>query len=278
VVRGVAAVVAAVVLVAGGIVGWSVWHGGGHEDTPNDECTATVAGYRTALEPEQARWAGLIVAISVERGMPARAASIALAAAYQESKLYNLHSGDRDSVGLFQQRPSQGWGTKQQILDPVYATNAFFDALERVAGYESMPITDAAQSVQHSGYPEAYAAHEPDARALASALTGNSAHSFSCRLADAGTGGSADAVTRDLTDVFGGQPATATTGGLAVPVPTTVRGWAEAQYLVSQAHHLRLGWVAYGGLTWHSGARSRDGWQPDASTSGTDRIRVGVGG
>ena len=67
--------------------------------------------------------------------MPAHAATIALATALQESKLYNLHGGDRDSLGLFQQRPSQGWGTRGEILDPVHATNAFYDALARVPGY-----------------------------------------------------------------------------------------------------------------------------------------------
>ena len=107
-------------------------------------------------------------------GLPARAASIALATAYQESKLRNLDDGDRDSLGLFQQRPSQGWGTEKQMLDPDYATNAFYDALAKVDGYREMEITEAAQAVQRSGLPEAYADHEEDARALASALTGNS--------------------------------------------------------------------------------------------------------
>ena len=116
--------------------------------------------------------------------MPARAATIALATAYQESDLRNLEYGDRDSLGLFQQRPSQGWGTPDQILDPYYATNAFYDALAQVDGYESMPITEAAQEVQRSGFPEAYADHEQDARVLASALTGNSRAAFWCTVDD----------------------------------------------------------------------------------------------
>ena len=85
--------------------------------------------------------------------MPARAASIALATAYQESKLYNIDYGDRDSVGLFQQRPSQGWGTVAQLTDPEFATNAFYDALAKVDGYREMEITVAAQEVQRSGLP-----------------------------------------------------------------------------------------------------------------------------
>ena len=92
-------------------------------------------GLSVVLTATQARNASLISAIAVRRGMPAHAATIALAAALQESKLYNLRGGDRDSLGLFQQRPSQGWGTPREILDPVHATNAFYDALDQVPGY-----------------------------------------------------------------------------------------------------------------------------------------------
>ena len=145
-------------------------------------CTTKVNGLSVVLTATQARNASLISAIAVHRGMPAHAATIALAAALQESKLYNLRGGDRDSLGLFQQRPSQGWGTPQEILDPVHATNAFYDALARVPGYETMPVTVAAQRVQRSGYPSAYAVYEADARALASALTGFSPAAFACHL------------------------------------------------------------------------------------------------
>ena len=104
---------------------------------------------------------------------PARS-SIALATAYQESKIRNLDHGDRDSLGLFQQRPSMGWGTAKQISDPYYATNTFYDELVKVDGYQTMRITEAAQEVQRSGFPEAYEDHAEDGRALASALTGYS--------------------------------------------------------------------------------------------------------
>ena len=94
-----------------------------------EECTATVDGRTVELSTEQAENAALIAGVSVRRGMPARAASIALATAYQESKLYNLERGDRDSLGLFQQRPSQGWGTSAQVQDPVRASRAFYTHL-----------------------------------------------------------------------------------------------------------------------------------------------------
>jgi hypothetical protein len=216
-----------------------------------DECVATVGALEADIDVEQAEHAGLIAAIGVRRGLPARAVTIALATAFQESKLYNLDYGDRDSVGLFQQRPSQGWGTRKQIKDPVYATGRFYDALVRVDGYETMRITEAAQRVQRSGFPEAYAAHEPAARALASSLTGQSAHAFACRIADVGAG--RPAVVRDeITGVFGDLVSAPVVTGrtLTVGVADRKRGWALSQYLVAQAGRLGIRRVAYAGRAW----------------------------
>jgi hypothetical protein len=258
-----------------------------------DECTATVQGRTVTLSTEQAENAALISAVAVGRGLPAHAVTIALATAYQESKLYNLRSGDRDSVGLFQQRPSQGWGTVAQLTDPVFATNAFYDALQKVDGWETMRVTVAAQKVQHSGFPEAYAAHEADARVLASALTGYSPHAFSCRLGD--TAGSAndhlrpsgltpraDVVRREVSEVFGHPalggfaPGGVSTGhmtgsahyeGRAVDIfvrpvspANRVRGWAIAQYLVAMADRLSVRTVIFDGRIWTQD-RSSDGWR-----------------
>lgn len=148
-----------------------------------ERCTAALEGSDWYLSPDQADNAALVAGTSVARGLPARAATIGLATALQESKLINIDYGDRDSVGLFQQRPSQGWGTADEILDPVYSTNAFYDVLVEVEGYEDMAVTDAAQTVQRSAYPDAYARHEMRSRAWASALTGNSPGTLSCELA-----------------------------------------------------------------------------------------------
>ncbi len=270
-----------------------------------DECTATVDGRTVTLDPEQAENAALITAVSVNRGMPARAATIALATAYQESKLYNLDAGDRDSAGLFQQRPSQGWGSVEQVTNPYYATNAFYDALEKIDGYDSMVVTEAAQEVQRSGFPEAYADHEGDARVLASALTGNSRHAFSCRYTDAPAEASdrlkasgltrrADAVRREVTEVFadpplgGFAPGGVSTGhmegsahyeGRAVDVfvrpissANKTRGWAIAHYLVAQADRLKIRTVIFDARIWTSGTRSEDGWRDyDPPSSSGDR-------
>lgn len=125
--------------------------------------------YLTAV---QLQHASTINAVGMSRGLPQRARIIALATAYQESSLRNLPSGDRDSLGLFQQRPSQGWGKPAQIMDPVYASGKFYDALVDVTGWQKMTLTRAAQSVQYSGFPDAYAKWEGQATTLAMALGG----------------------------------------------------------------------------------------------------------
>ncbi|MGW0573391.1 heavy metal transporter [Streptomyces tauricus] len=147
------------------------------------KCTVVSAdGDGTSYEftAEQAVNAATITAVGTNRGMPERAVTIALATALQESALRNLGHGDRDSLGLFQQRPSQGWGTEREILDPAYAAGEFYEHLDKVPDYADLPLTVAAQRVQRSGFPEAYAKHEPDATLLAAALTGRAAATLTC--------------------------------------------------------------------------------------------------
>ncbi|WP_043261258.1 hypothetical protein, partial [Streptomyces sp. e14] len=131
--------------------------------------------------PEQAVNAATIAAVGTNRGLPERAVTIALATALQESGLRNIEHGDRDSLGLFQQRPSQGWGTPKEIMDPAYAAGMFYEHLAKVPDYQRLPLTVAAQRVQRSGFPEAYAKHEPDATLLAAALTGRAAATLTCQ-------------------------------------------------------------------------------------------------
>ncbi|MEL4358856.1 MULTISPECIES: hypothetical protein [unclassified Luteococcus] len=147
---------------------------------PAEQCTVSVGEVSDTLSLEQSENAAIIVAESIRRGLPARAASIALATAKQESKLRNIDYGDRDSVGLFQQRPSQGWGTVEQIMDPWYSTGKFYDGLVKVPGWESGDINDVAQEVQKSGVPEGYRKHVEVSKAWASALTGHSPATVSC--------------------------------------------------------------------------------------------------
>lgn len=269
-------------------------------------CTAEVDGHEVTINLEQAENASLITAIAMQRGMPARAASIALATAFQESKLYNLDYGDRDSVGLFQQRPSQGWGTVAQLTDPEFATNAFYDALTGIDGYPEMEITVAAQEVQRSAYPDAYADHEEDARALASVLTGNSPRGLWCDvpgdadeasddLDEQGLVARAAAVRRDLEARFGAlplggfEPAGVSSGhmegsahyeGRAIDVffrpvnaENTKQGWAMATYLVANADRLDINTLIFDDRVWKAGSRSDDGWTDYrvSSSAGGDR-------
>ncbi|MFI0776198.1 C40 family peptidase [Streptomyces sp. NPDC021212] len=122
------------------------------------------------LPGEQIPNAQTIVATGLSTDVPRRGQIVALATAMQESRLRNLSSGDRDSLGLFQQRPSQDWGTAEQIRDPVNATEQFYKALLKVHGWQQMTLTQAAQAVQKSGYPDAYARWEPLATALQKAI------------------------------------------------------------------------------------------------------------
>lgn len=125
-----------------------------------------------AWDDEQVANAAIIIEVGLRMQVPVWGQVIAVATAMQESSLYNLDHGDDDSLGLFQQRPSQGWGTPEQIMDPAYASEKFYNALLDVDGWESMPLTEAAQAVQRSGYPDAYAQWTADAVALVAALGG----------------------------------------------------------------------------------------------------------
>jgi cell wall-associated NlpC family hydrolase len=131
---------------------------------------AGVAGYGA----DQLANAAVIVAVGKQRNVPAQGQVVALAASMQESSLTNLDHGDRDSLGLFQQRPSQGWGTPAQIMNPTYAATQFYQRLLAVPGWQQMNVNDAAQAVQHSGTPTAYGPHERAARDVLAAVEGAS--------------------------------------------------------------------------------------------------------
>jgi cell wall-associated NlpC family hydrolase len=122
------------------------------------------------LPTEQVPHAQTIVATGISLDVPTKGQIIALATAMQESRLRNLNYGDRDSLGLFQQRPSQGWGTAEQIRDPVYASEQFYKNLLKVDGWQQMTVTQAAQAVQKSGFPDAYAQWEDLSTALQKAI------------------------------------------------------------------------------------------------------------
>ena len=295
----------------GGLTWYAVDTGLGPLPDP-ERCIASVDGHSVALSLEQAENAAIIAGVAERRALPARAISIAIATAYQESKLANIEHGDRDSVGLFQQRPSQGWGSVEQILDPYYATNAFYDALVKVDGYEEMAITEAAQAVQRSAFPDAYADHEADGRAVASAMSGYSDEAFWCivdahdeaeqQMNRSGLTPRAAAVLRSVTKTFGDVPAggferggvtnghiegSAHYDGRAIdfffrPIGAERRreGWVLAQYLVANANALKINTVIFDDRIWTAGSRSEDGWRDyspsPAAVDGASRETVRI--
>jgi hypothetical protein len=216
------------------------------------------SGLTYTLTPEQGQNATIIAAVAMKLGLPDHAVTVALATALQESELRDLPYGDQDSVGLFQQRPSQGWGTRTQILDPVYATTAFYSRLARTPGWTSMAVTQAAQAVQLSAAPSAYAQWEDEARALAVALTGEAPAAFSCRLT--GFTGAAPGPTALATASLSEMGANL----LDTPVGSKV-GWAVAAWVVGHAWQYHVHRVDYGGWVWTS---SSGRWTHAASGTG----------
>jgi hypothetical protein len=194
-----------------------------------------------SLDLEQAEHATTIAAVGKRLGLANHAVTVALAAALQESNLHNLSHGDRDSLGLFQQRPSQGWGTASQVMDPNYAATAFYAHLEKVTGWENLPVTTAAQEVQRSGAPEAYAKWESKARALAIATTGERAAAFTCH----GPKPKA-AANRVLQTTMTAELGPA---NLDVVVPIA-RGWTVASWLVAHAQRFGVSAVTFDGRRW----------------------------
>ncbi|WEV78089.1 hypothetical protein O9K63_16110 [Janibacter cremeus] len=214
-----------------------------------EKCEATALGETVSFAPDQMNHASTIVLLGVKRGLPARAGSIAVATAIQESKLRNLTYGDRDSVGLFQQRPSQGWGTVDELQDPVYATNAFYDELTRIDGWEGMRITEIAQEVQRSAYPEAYADHEHEGRTIASVLTGHSPTGLVCRLEEPTGPGRPDTFVAAVAEQTG-QEATAEGQVISVRASDERLAWAVGAWAVAQAKARNVRSVQVGDRRW----------------------------
>ncbi|MCX5237332.1 heavy metal transporter [Streptomyces prunicolor] len=265
-------------------------------------------GQEYEFSQEQTMNAATIAAVGTGRGMPERAVTIALATALQESQLVNIQHGDLDSLGLFQQRPSQGWGTKKEILDPTYAAGVFYEHLSKVDDYQQLPLTVAAQRVQRSGYPEAYAKHEPEATLLSAALTGQAAATLTCQgLPDSTqTAVGPDAVRAALVRDFGRtvlketgaevtasgsaskgtskakaestpSPSASATGGsstVTLPVRTgsTKTGWQLAHWAVANSSELHIERVSYAGREWAAGSAD-DPWHSTA-TKASGGVRI----
>jgi hypothetical protein len=251
--RVVAAVTMIVALAVGAVV---VLRNVMRPGPPTPECVTTAGTERFTVDLDQAANAATIAAVGKARGLPDHAVTVALAAALQESNLHNLSYGDRDSLGLFQQRPSQGWGTPEQLTTPSYAAEAFYKELAKVPNWGSLAVTDAAQRVQRSGAPSAYAKWEPEARALAIALTGERPATFACTFRAPKTAtpapNYAPALQRDL-----GLSSLA-----AATTPATA--WTAASWLIAHAREYGITGVALRGQRW-TAASGR--WKPNSDAA-----------
>jgi hypothetical protein len=268
-------------------IGYLAFGGPKHSVTPPAPppppgCQAGTGGAAIPLGTGQAGIAATIAGIAARHRLPQRAVTVALAAALQESQLQNLDYGDRDSVGVFQQRPSQGWGTTAEIEDPVYATTRFFAALVKVPGYTKMPVGQAAQDVQHSADGSAYEQWAGIATQLTGYFTGTWPAGVSCWYTPAGQGVQADlaGALKQLTQTFGPQ------GKDAVLVRMTTDrsakkkkerttavvhvqrdgAWTVAAWLVAHAQQYGISQIRYAGYVWNA-ANGSMGWQRASRTA-----------
>ena len=226
-----------------------------------------------SLATDQASIAATIAGVAHARGLPPAAVTIAYATAMQESKLHDLPHGDLDSVGVFQQRPSQGWGRPRQLIDPVYATGKFFAALVKVPNYLHIPIYEAAQDVQHSADGSAYMNYEQQAASMSGAFTGGRPHAVWCWYPAARSQTPDIArMQRQLVRTFGrldvqrsgGTPGAGGRPAAAVRVRQRSAGWAVATWVVTHATEYEISNVRYAGYQW-SEAAGNHGWTPDSS-------------
>jgi len=240
-------------------------------------CQAGTGATAIPMDTDQAAIAATIAGVAARHKLPEEAVIIAYAAAIQESQLHDLDYGDRDSVGVFQQRPSQGWGTKSELENPVYATTKFFAALVQVPGYATMPVDEAAQDVQHSGDGSAYEQWASVAAQLAGYFTGASPHGVSCWYVPPARPSLAN-VGRSLTETFGPQggdrilvAVTTARSGKKKPGDAVVQAqrdaaWTVAGWLVAHAQDYGISEVRYAGYDW-TAADGSMGWQREVTPS-----------
>jgi hypothetical protein len=252
-------------------------------------CDAQTTLGRVPLDLEQAANSATIAAVASRKNLPERAAVIAYATAMQESHIRNLPDGDRDSVGMFQQRPSQGWGSPEKLRDPVQSTSKFFDALVKVKDYRDSELHEAAQKVQRSADGSAYAQHETDGMVLARAFTGREASAVRCWWPpDKKTTARRPEALREMRRNFGGRLqvdsplALLRTGDQAVSpsdsepdairVTSTRSGWAVASWAVAHAQVYGLTEIRHGTKRW-TAETGHEGWTHDR-TAPTDRVLI----
>ncbi len=227
------------------------------EEEPTEECVVDLGENTHTLDPEQAANAATISGVAFDRDLSEQAVVIAFATVWQESTFYNIDYGDRDSLGLFQQRPSQEWGDPEELMDPVYTSDAFYKKLEDVSGYEDMPVYEAAQIVQRSADGFAYDQHEKLSRQMAQSLGGDQGGALTCNFLEG--------VGQQSPDINGAQEEIQRVFGVGVnDLPTSEDpqtgdlGWAMAQWAVAHADKYGLNSVTYGDQRWDASSGDQE--------------------
>jgi len=268
-------VVAAIVVAGcGALVIW--WIGAESGSAPpvpvSPRCVVSTGDGNAQLAIDQAENAAIIAGVAIGRDLAPRAVSIALTTALQESGLRNLDYGDRDSLGLFQQRPSMGWGTEEQVMDPYYSSGKFYDVMVTVPNWDTADIGDVAQAVQRSGFPDAYDKHISRARLLATALSGQTPAAWSCvsPTSDPPDPASLDnaiaqaygaTITASLVPASDSAPAT-----LTLSATSTSAAWSAAAFAQSWASSTGVSSVQVGSQIWQASTTVLPSWT-DASQS-----------
>lgn len=275
--RLIVATVVAALLAVGGYAAYSAFQRYVIKLTTIPGCQAGTGTNTMPLDFGQAADAATIAGVAVREHLPREALTIAYATALQESKLENLTYGDQDSVGVFQQRPSQGWGTTAELEDPAYAAAAFFGALVKVPGYTKLPVYEAAQDVQRSADGFAYQQYAQAGTLLATAFTATP-HAITCWYDPATQAANAGVSTRlnltgairALEEAFG-QPGedravravtTARSKGSGTLEVTAADGWPVANWLVANASSYGITQVRYAGYQWTAGLTETT-WQTE---------------
>ncbi len=261
--RTVLIIAVVLVVLAGGLIIATTRFGERLPTPLGGACEVRTAAGAVKLNTEQMANAATIAAVGIRRELPDQAIVVALATALQESELENLNGGDRDSVGLFQQRPSQGWGTPQQLLDPRYSAGRFYAALVRIKGWEKLRVTEAAQRVQRSAFPEAYEKWSDESTVLAEAMTGRATSAVTCtRVGEPTVRGpaAADALSSGLR-LDWGEVSTVDSAdivGLVVAATNARAGWQLAHWLVAHSSERSVERVRFGSQEWNA---ERGAWR-----------------
>ena len=268
-------------LAVAGYTGYTVYHHYIVRLLTVPGCQAGTGTNAVPLDFGQASDAATIAGVAVREQLPRQALTIAYATALQEAKLENPSYGDLDSVGIFQQRPSEGWGSTSQLEDPAYAAAAFFGALVKVPNYTGIPVYQAAQDVQRSADGSAYQQYAQTGATLAADFTAVP-HAVTCwydpatQASNLGVSPKLNlkAATSGLTDAFGApgasgtvrSVATARSGESASFDVAAGGGWPVANWLVASAGNYGITQVSYDGYQWTAGL-TETSWQPDPSAA-----------